>query len=240
MAKKLKSEEEEYQSLVKVFGDGYDSFERRQKYTINELVELFKKKYSIDYISNEMFKKKKFFSYLTKYLDSLFKYLNYNEKQTLASTMIEEIQSFYCPSENGKINRWFLSAVLDYCFDKLRDHPEFFRDLFCKFSLENGNNEAFCRLFVISKIEMCSRFLFHDTRDWHKLVIKCDGEIIKNNPYFNEDKGYIESLWNNEWYEKMAKPLKSRSIDALHIFFSDGFCYRHNFLSVYWETRLTM
>ncbi len=212
------------EKLYRKIEQPFDDIDKNKESSVNELVYFFKLRFDKTKINNEVFQKIRFYKSTIVALDSLFNGLNYDQEKNLASTLVKEIRKEYCPLTNGKTNRWFLAAVLHYCFEVLKEIDEPFRVCFGEFDLEKGLNEAFCRLVIVSKIEIQSRFFCNGKREWYGLVIQNDGEIIKENNSFNDDKMYIEELWIKEWCYKEKDNMNTTGTQAhktLHCFFND-------------------
>ncbi len=235
MGKKL-DEEKLYRKIEQPF----DDIDKNTESSVNDLIYFFKLRFNKAKINYAFFQKKRFYKSTIIALKSLFNGLNYEQKKNLASTLVEVIREEYCPLTNGKINRWFFAAVLHYCFEVLKEIDEPFRVCFGDFDLRRGLNEAFCRLVIISKIEIQCRYFCNGKRKWYGVVIQSDGEIIKEYDNFIFDKKYIEELWLNEWCYKEEDNINTTPMNAyktLLCFFNDE---NYNIAinkSTYWNYR---
>lgn len=231
---KIRNEAQAYNFIEKEF-----EIADKSENLINNLLDRFRTRFNIDFMNLEWFQKKECYDSTIVAVKSLFNGLSFDEKLELASSLVELIKNEYCSCEFGVVNHWFLAAVLHICFELLKECEERFRIAFCSFNINNGSNEAFCRLVVVSKIEVYCRFVCNETRPWHRDVFRFDGEVIKKNKYIKSDEKILKYLWMNKWCvandDNGIKLNKQRGLKALMMLLGND--NKSKIESAYWLSR---
>ncbi len=205
-------------------------------YDTKGIVELIKDRYKAELFNNPILDSEDFFiSTRSNLKKQLFENLNYASRKELACELIYTIKTHYC-SNNFKFTPqllWFLAATINVCFNYLKELDQEFRDVFCTFDTDEGLVESFCRLIVISETEKYCTCLCHDSREWHKIVMKFDGEAFKTLKNTEHDNR-IEQIISYLWFFKDKKNFRRNQIAAYR-----SFMCANSSSSIYWSIRKT-
>ena len=204
-------------------------------YDSKGIVHLIKKRYDEDLFKDPILDSEKFFSSTCFNLNrQFFKKLDYASQKELACELMNTIKMYYCDGFDFSPQLlWFLAAVIKVCFNYLKELDQEFRDVFCTFDTEEGIVESFCRLIVVSETEQYCACLCHDSREWHKAVMKFDGEAFKTLKN-TEHNNRIEQIISYLWFFKEKRNYRQNRMAAYM-----SFTCANSSSSIYWSIRKT-
>lgn len=202
-----------------------------RKYTIKEIVDLVKIRYSVEFLELNFLDNEKFYDKVYDNIKTLFNIIESCKYNELASSLIELLDEHYCKKDLYlPVARWFLAAIIHVCFDYLKETSEAFIISFKRFSKDDGSYSIFCRAVIIFSIEFYCRIESSDCHESYGTVIRYDGEVIQ---YLKEDSSkVIKTLWIKKCREKNI----NINIECLDSFYN-VLLKRDIMRTVYWQKR---